>query len=148
MTTLVVAIAILTMSSISLAVEPDEMLQDPAQEARAREIGRELRCLVCQNQSIDDSAAPLARDLRILVRQRIEAGDSDDQTIQFVVSRYGDFVRLKPPFNAATWALWLGAPALLVAGIVAIVVQRRRNRPAAPAPLTEAERRRLDELDT
>ena len=148
MTTLVVAIAILTMSSISLAVEPDEMLQDPAQEARAREIGRELRCLVCQNQSIDDSAAPLARDLRILVRQRIEAGDSDDQTIQFVVSRYGDFVRLKPPFNAATWALWLGAPALLIAGIVAIVVQRRRNPPAAPAPLTEAERRRLDELDT
>jgi len=148
MTTLVVAIAILTMSSISLAVEPDEMLQDPAQEARAREIGRELRCLVCQNQSIDDSAAPLARDLRILVRQRIVAGDSDDQAIQFVVSRYGDFVRLKPPFNAATWALWLGAPALLIAGIVAIVVQRRRNPPAAPAPLTEAERRRLDELDT
>jgi len=124
------------------------MLQDPAQEARAREIGRELRCLVCQNQSIDDSAAPLARDLRILVRQRIEAGDSDDQTIQFVVSRYGDFVRLKPPFNAATWALWLGAPALLIAGIVAIVVQRRRDPPAAPPPLTEAERRRLDELDT
>ena len=121
------------------------MLPDPAQEARAREIGRELRCLVCQNQSIDDSNAPLARDLRILVRQRIVAGDSDGAVIDYVVARYGDFVRLKPPFDARTWALWLGAPVLLIAGVAAIVVQRRR-RPATPRPLTEAERQRLDEL--
>jgi len=128
-----------------LAVEPDEMLKDPAQEARAREIGRELRCLVCQNQSIDDSAAPLAKDLRVLLRQRIAAGDTDDQAIAFVVDRYGQFVLLKPPFDPATWALWLGAPALLIVGAVAIWAQRRRKA-APPQPLTAAERARLDEL--
>jgi cytochrome c-type biogenesis protein CcmH len=138
-------LVLLLLALPALSVEPDEMLPDPAQEARAREIGRELRCLVCQNQSIDDSNAPLARDLRVLVRQRIAAGDSDDAVIDYVVARYGDFVRLKPPFDARTWALWLGAPLLLIAGVAAIVVQRRR-RPATPQPLTEAERQRLDEL--
>jgi cytochrome c-type biogenesis protein CcmH len=131
--------------SFALAVEPDEMLADPALEARAREIGRELRCLVCQNQSIDDSAAPLAKDLRVLLRQRLKAGDTDEQAVQFIVDRYGEFVLLKPPFDPATWALWLGAPALLIAGAAALVWQRRRPHEAAK-PLTEAERRRLDEL--
>jgi cytochrome c-type biogenesis protein CcmH len=132
-------------ASAAFAVEPDEMLKDPAQEARAREIGRELRCLVCQNQSIDDSAAPLAKDLRVLLRQRIAAGDTDAQAIAFVVDRYGQFVLLKPPFDPATWALWLGAPALLIVGAVAIWAQRRRKA-VPPQPLTAAERARLDEL--
>jgi cytochrome c-type biogenesis protein CcmH len=128
------------------AVEPDEMLANPKLEARAREIGRELRCLVCQNQSIDDSGAPLAKDLRVLVRQRIAAGDTDAQAIQFVVDRYGQFVLLKPPFDPATWALWLGAPVLLLIG-AGVLVWNRRNRPrAAPQPLSPDERRRLDEL--
>jgi len=134
--------------SIAFAVEPDEMLKDPTLEARAREVGRELRCLVCQNQSIDDSAAPLARDLRLLLRARIQAGDSDDQAVAFVVERYGDFVRLKPPFKPETWALWLGAPVLLLAGAAAMAAQhRRRRRSLAPAaPLSEAERRRIEAL--
>jgi cytochrome c-type biogenesis protein CcmH len=142
MTILLVA-SVLTFPA--LAVEPDEILPDPAQEARAREIGRELRCLVCQNQSIDDSNAPLARDLRILVRQRIAAGDSDSDVIDFVVERYGDFVRLKPPFDARTWALWLGPPILLVIAGVAVFVRNRRPRDAMK-PLSAAERQRLDEL--
>jgi cytochrome c-type biogenesis protein CcmH len=128
------------------AVEPDEMLADPKLETRAREIGRELRCLVCQNQSIDDSAAPLAKDLRVLVRQRIAAGDTDEQAIQFVVDRYGQFVLLKPPFDPATWALWLGAPAVLLVGAGAILWNRRNRPREAPRPLSEEERHRLDEL--
>jgi len=122
------------------------MLADPKLEARAREIGRELRCLVCQNQSIDDSAAPLAKDLRVLVRQRIAAGDTDAQAVQFVVDRYGQFVLLKPPFDPATWALWLGAPLVLLIGAGAILWSRRNRPREAPQPLTEEERRRLDEL--
>jgi cytochrome c-type biogenesis protein CcmH len=138
-------LVLLALATPALAVEPDEMLPDPALEARAREIGRELRCLVCQNQSIDDSNAPLARDLRVLVRQRIAAGDSDRDVIAFVVERYGDFVRLKPPFEARTWALWLGAPILLAVAGATIFVRARRRR-VSPAPLTDIERRRLDEL--
>jgi cytochrome c-type biogenesis protein CcmH len=128
------------------AVEPGEMLADPALEARARELSRELRCLVCQNQSIDDSAAPLARDLRVLVRERLAAGDSDDQAIAFVTDRYGDFVRLRPPFKPETWLLWLGTPALLLAaaGSVVLIARRRRAAAAVPAPLSAEERRRLD----
>jgi cytochrome c-type biogenesis protein CcmH len=128
------------------AVEPGEMLTDPRLEARARELSRELRCLVCQNQSIDDSAAPLARDLRILVRERLAAGDSDDQVIAFVTDRYGDFVRLRPPFKPETWLLWLGTPALLLAaaGSVILVARRRRVAAEAPGPLSAAERSRLD----
>jgi len=144
----VVAIAIAVVTAVpAFAVEPDEILSDPALEARARDIGRELRCLVCQNQSIDDSAAPLARDLRILVRQRLTAGDTDDQAIRFVAARYGEFVLLKPPFEPTTWALWLGPPALLAIGIGAIALQRSRRRHVAPAaPLSDAERSRLDAL--
>ena len=131
-----------------LAVQPDEVLPDPALEARAREISRELRCLVCQNQSIDDSNAGLARDLRIVVRERLVAGDSDDGVRAFVVARYGDYVLLRPPFNPATWALWLGPPLIvLVAGIaVAVWLRRRPTALTAAAPLTEAERARLDRL--
>ena len=134
------------------AVEPGEMLADPALETRAREISKELRCLVCQNQSIDDSNADLARDLRLLVRERLVAGDSDRQVMGYVVSRYGDFVLLRPPFKGATYALWLGPGLIAALGLLAVVVFFRRRRPAAgeeaappaaPPPLDEDERRRL-----
>ena len=138
------------------AVEPGEMLANPALETRAREISKELRCLVCQNQSIDDSNADLARDLRVLVRQRLVSGDSDRQVIDYVVSRYGDFVLLKPPFKGATYVLWLGPGLIAALGVLAVVVFFRRRRPAAargaaaspaaPPPLDEDERRRLRAL--
>src|SRR6202007_1952960 len=98
------------------AVLPDEVMSDPAKEARARALSRELRCMVCQNQSIDDSEAPLARDLRLLVRERIAAGDSDAQVIDFLVARYGEFVLLKPRLNSHTWLLWLLTPLVLAGG--------------------------------
>jgi cytochrome c-type biogenesis protein CcmH len=125
--------------------DPAELLANHQQELRAEAIGHQLRCLVCQNESVEDSNADLARDLRRIVRQRIVAGDSDQQVIDWMVARYGNFVRLRPPFNAMTLVLW-GAPgiALLVGG-AAVVVSRSR-RPAAPEPLTEAERRRLADL--
>lgn len=131
----------------SWAVEPDEMLADPAQEARAREVGQELRCLVCQNQSIDDSNAPLARDLRILVRERIKAGDSDAQVMDFVVARYGDYVRLRPPMRAETYLLWFG-PVLVLAIAMGALLLALRRRKAAPrtAPLDADERARLDKI--
>jgi cytochrome c-type biogenesis protein CcmH len=131
------------------AVEPGEMLRDPAQEARARAIGKELRCLVCQNESIDDSNAALAHDLRVLLRERIAAGDSDAQATQYIVDRYGQFVLLEPPVEPATWALWFGPPALLAAAALGTVMFLRRRRPgamAAPAPLSEAERQRIAQL--
>jgi cytochrome c-type biogenesis protein CcmH len=129
------------------AVQPDEMLPDPALEARARTLSRELRCMVCQNQSIDDSDAPLARDLRILVRERLKAGDSDRAVIDFLTARYGDFVLLRPALSWHTAALW-GAPALvLVLGAIGLVVVLRRRALAAPAPdLTPAEAQRVDEI--
>ena len=129
----------------AVAVEPDEVLKDPALEARAREIGKELRCLVCQNQSIDDSNAPLARDLRLLVRERLTEGDSDAEVIGFVVARYGDFVLLEPPFKATTLLLWLGPALVLVGGAAGIAVwyRRRAGGTGEPPPLTEDERRRL-----
>ena len=132
------------------AVEPDEILNDPALEARARRISQELRCLVCQNQSIDDSNAALARDLRVLLRERLKAGDSDAEVFAFLTARYGEFVLLRPPFNAHTVLLWL-APFLLLAGATLALVSRARARSrradgAAAAPLSEAERRRLDRL--
>ena len=128
------------------AVEPDEILADPALEARARALSADLRCLVCQNQSIDDSDAPLARDLRILLRDRLVAGDTDEEAVAYIVDRYGDYVLLDPPFKVATAALWL-APALALAG-GAVLLFRARGRPedeAAPE-LTDDERRRLDAL--
>ena len=134
------------------AVEPDEILSNPALEARARAITKHLRCLVCQNQSIDDSDAPLARDLRILVRERLQAGDSDRQVIDFLVARYGEFVLLKPRFSSHTALLWLGPAAFLLIGAFGLLAISRRYRmrasagQAAQAPLTPAEEARLAEI--
>ena len=115
--------------SAAWAVQPDEVLSDATLEARARALSKELRCMVCQNQSIDDSDAPLARDLRLLVRERLKGGDSDQQVMEFLVARYGDFVLLKPPFNWHTALLWLGPPAALVGGaLVLVMIARRRTR--------------------
>ena len=129
------------------AVDPSEILPNPVDEARARDIGKNLRCLVCQNQSIDDSDAQLARDLRLLVRDRIKAGDSDNDVIAYVVSRYGDFVLLKPPLKAATVALWLGPAAIALGAAFAVFAFFRRRAKSsaanAPVPLTDAEKRRL-----
>jgi cytochrome c-type biogenesis protein CcmH len=127
------------------AVRPDEMLPDPALEARAREVSRELRCLVCRNQSIDDSDADLAHDLRVLVRERIKSGDSDDQVVAYVRARYGDFVLLRPPLAVGTLLLW-GGPALilLLGGIAVARYTRARGRSDGTAPpLSPEERRRL-----
>ena len=129
------------------AVQPDEILSDPVLEERARDISQNLRCLVCQNQSIDDSDADLARDLRLIVRQRLVAGDSDDAVIQYIVDRYGDYVLLGPPFKGTTYFLWLGPIAiLLAAGGGIFLAARRRKSGAALEKLTEAEQQRLSEL--
>jgi cytochrome c-type biogenesis protein CcmH len=146
---LVFLIALLT-SAPSWAVQPDEVLSDPALEARARAISKELRCMVCQNESIDDSEAPLAHDLRVLVRERLKAGDSDQQIINFLVSRYGEFVLLRPSLSWHTAALWGTPPVLVLLGIIMIVVVERRRRATsaqmAPLSLTAAEEARLAEL--
>jgi len=139
----------LAASSSAWAVEPNEMLADPVLEARARTISKELRCMVCQNESIDDSQAPLAHDLRVLVRERLKTGDSDAQVMNFLVSRYGEFVLLKPPLSWHTLALWGTPPGLLLFGIVMIVVvvRRRRTMPqAAAASLSPAEESRVAEI--
>jgi cytochrome c-type biogenesis protein CcmH len=115
----------------ALAVQPDEIMSDPAKESRARDLSRELRCMVCQNQSIDDSEAPLARDLRLLVRERIAAGDSDAQVMDFLVARYGEFVLLKPRLKSHTLLLWLLPPFALVGGGLALWVHNRRRTNAA-----------------
>jgi len=134
----------------SWAVRPDEVLSDPALEARARAISKELRCMVCQNESIDDSEAPLAHDLRVLVRERLKAGDSDEQIIHFLVARYGEFVLLRPPLSWHTVALWGTPPAILLLGIIMIVVVERRRVAAVPraamGDLTAAEEARLAEI--
>ena len=129
------------------AVEPGEVLADPALEARARDLSADLRCLVCQNQSIDDSHAPLAKDLRLLVRERLQAGDSDDQVRTYLVQRYGDFVLLKPPLRIGTLLLW-GAPLMvLLAGAFGLVIaSRRRNAGVASPALSPDEQARLDKL--
>ena len=131
----------------ALAVDPSEMLKDPALEARARDIGQALRCVVCQNQSIDDSAAEVARDMRRAVRERLSAGDSDAQVYDFMVARYGDYVLLKPPFKLGTLVLWLGAPLLLLIAASAIMLTALRRRATAPLPpLSDEERERLKSL--
>src|SRR3984893_9059064 len=123
------------------AVQPDEILKDPALEGRARALSRDLRCMVCQTQSIDDSDAPLARDLRLLVRERLTVGDSDPQVVDFLVARYGEFVLLKPRFEWHTAALWLTPAVALIAGAIAMAaaIRRRRNASAAAAPLSADE---------
>jgi cytochrome c-type biogenesis protein CcmH len=135
--------------SAAWAVEPNEMLANPVLEARARAISKELRCMVCQNESIDDSQAPLAHDLRMLVRERLKAGDSDAQVMKFLVSRYGEFVLLKPPLSWHTVALWGTPPGVLLIGIVMVFVVIRRRRAAplvAGAALTPAEEARIAEI--
>ena len=140
-------LSMLLLAAAASAVEPDEILPDPAIEARARAISKGLRCLVCQNESIDESNAELARDLRVLVRQRLKAGDSDAAVTAYIVSRYGDFVLLDPPFKAATYALWLGplAIAAFALGLVVVFYRRRAGR-ADPPPLSEEDERRLATL--
>jgi len=131
------------------AVQPDEVMADPAKEARARNLSRELRCMVCQNQSIDDSEAPLARDLRLLVRERIAAGDSDAQVVDFLVARYGEFVLLKPRFEPRTLLLWLVPPLVLLGGGAALWVNARRRGKGASgttASLTPDEEAKLAAL--
>jgi cytochrome c-type biogenesis protein CcmH len=127
--TTIVAMIFGLLTSVALAVQPDEQLADPSLEARARDISGGLRCLVCQNQSIDDSDAPLARDLRLLVRERLQAGDSDDGVRRYLVDRYGDFILLKPPFEMATLLLWLTPVVVLVGGgVIAFGWSRRRSK--------------------
>jgi cytochrome c-type biogenesis protein CcmH len=127
-----------------LAVQPDEMLKDTALEGRARALSQELRCMVCQNQSIDDSEAPLAHDLRVLVRDRLKAGDSDTQVLDFVVARYGEFVLLKPRFAWHNALLWAVPPGVLLIGAIVLLFSVRRRRLAdAPAQLDEDEQRKL-----
>jgi cytochrome c-type biogenesis protein CcmH len=145
----VFAMAVMMGSSAVYAVQPDEIMSDPAMETRARDLSRELRCMVCQNQSIDDSEAPLARDLRLLVRERIAAGDSDAQVIDFLVARYGEFVLLKPRLKPHTLLLWLLPPLALAGGGFALWTHGRRRSRAAAAEdqsLTAEEQARLERL--
>ena len=141
----VALLAALLSPSAALAVQPDEILKDPALETRARNLSQELRCMVCQNQSIDDSEASLARDLRLLVRERLTQGDSDSQVIKYLVDRYGAFVLLKPPVELNTLLLWSVAPVVLLIGIGALVVMARRRKTVsvAEAALSGDEQRRL-----
>jgi cytochrome c-type biogenesis protein CcmH len=130
------------------AVEPGEQLKNPALEARARQISSELRCLVCQNETIDESNASLAHDIRILLRERLTAGDTDEQAVKAIVDRYGDFVLLDPPVKPATYVLWFGPLAILLAGLLGGMVwlRRRADTMEAATPLTPDERRRLDTI--
>jgi cytochrome c-type biogenesis protein CcmH len=149
MRTLLALLLSLWLAVPALAVLPDEVLADAALEARARAISATLRCLVCQNESIDDSNADLAREIRLIVRERLVAGDTDEQVVQYLVDRYGEFVLLKPVFAPHTLILWTAAPLVLVIGGVAIVIAARRKRGAVTeAALTADEQRALDELDS
>jgi cytochrome c-type biogenesis protein CcmH len=143
-----IALAVLlgVLISPAHAVQPDEVLKDPALEVRARRLSQELRCVVCQNQSIDDSNAPLAHDLRVLVRERLSAGDTDAQVLAYVTARYGDFVLLRPPFKPQTLLLWL-APVLLLVGALVFLARRRKQVAAEAAePLSPDEQRRLADI--
>lgn len=138
-------------SGVVIAIQPDEVLDDPVLETRAREISVELRCVVCQNQSIDDSDAEIARDLRLLVRERLVAGDSDKEVLSYIVARYGDFVLLRPPWQPNTYALWLAPPimAFMIATLAVMffrAYQRRRTAGLGPDPLSPIDRAELDAL--
>ena len=141
---LIAILLLLVPASHALAVQPDEILKDPAQEARARVLSKQLRCMVCQNQSIDDSDAPLARDLRILVRERLQAGDSNQQVLDFLVQRYGEFVLLRPRLHWRTALLWLAPPVLLIGGGLVLFLLARRRRGSGPADAAIAPGRRAD----
>lgn len=141
----------------SYAVNPDEVLADPEMEENARAVSRHLRCVVCQNQSIDDSDAELARDMRVLVRERIVAGDTNREVLDYMVSRYGNYVLLKPPFQASTYVLWIGPAVILLLGMIAIGVFMYQRRPrtvpvgeskrnTVASGLTDEERKKLDKL--
>lgn len=145
---LLVTLLLACESNVALAVQPDEILKDPALEARARNLSRELRCMVCQNQSIDDSEAPLARDIRVLVRERLSRGDSDQQVIDYLVARYGEFVLLRPRFEWATALLWGLPPAALLVGVIGLFVVARRSKSVViePATLSADEQNRLSTL--
>jgi cytochrome c-type biogenesis protein CcmH len=145
---LLLTVLLACVPNAALAVQPDEVLKDAALEARARDLSRELRCMVCQNQSIDDSEAPLARDLRLLVRERLTKGDSDQQVIDYLVARYGEFVLLKPRFELGTALLWGLPPAALLAGLIGLFVMARRYKsvPIEPATLSADEQNRLSTL--
>jgi cytochrome c-type biogenesis protein CcmH len=140
------AIGLVLLATPALAVLPNEQLSDPKLEARARAISTQLRCVVCQNQTIDDSDADLAHDLRVLLRQRLKAGDSDQQAITFIANRYGDYVLLKPPFDAETLLLWLGPLLVLAAGGVGLGFYLKRRCDSAPATFTPQEQARLARL--
>ena len=144
----VILIFALSIAGPVRAVQPDEVLKDATLEARARNLSRELRCMVCQNQSIDDSEAPLARDLRLLVRERLTKGDSDQQVLDFLVARYGEFVLLKPPFERHTLLLWGLPPLVLMGGLLGLWIRARRHSSPHQAPdaLSEEEQRRLSTL--
>jgi cytochrome c-type biogenesis protein CcmH len=145
MTMRLIRFALLVMLALGaapgLAVQPDEVMKDPALEARARALSEELRCLVCQNQSIDDSDAPLARDIRILIRSRIAEGESNEAVRAYLVSRYGDFILLKPPFKPETVLLWLSPALVLGAGLASALFARRRTPQSVPALSAEEEER-------
>ena len=130
----------------AIAVQPDEVLKNPALERRARDISAGLRCLVCQNQSIDESDAPLAKDLRVLVREHLQSGESDRQVQDFIVQRYGEFVLLKPTFGLHTILLWLGPLLVLCAGAAGLFFTLKRSRARAPAPLSAEERAAVEAL--
>ena len=138
----------LLMASPAFAVQPDEVLADPALESRARDISTGLRCLVCRNETIDDSDASLARDLRLLLRERLTAGDTDAEAVAFIVDRYGEYVLLNPTANGVNLVLWFAGPAMLLTGfgIAALYLRRRRASPPQDAPLSDAEAKRLDEI--
>jgi cytochrome c-type biogenesis protein CcmH len=140
------ALALVLLATPAFAVLPNEQLSDPKLEARARAISTQLRCVVCQNQTIDDSDADLAHDLRVLLRQRLKAGDTDQQAIAFIANRYGDYVLLKPPFDAETLLLWLGPLLALAAGGVGLGFYLKRRCEVAPAAFTPEEQARLQKL--
>ncbi|MCY3997588.1 MAG: cytochrome c-type biogenesis protein CcmH [Rhodobacter sp.] len=141
-------LALCLLAAPAWSVQPDEILEDPALEARARELSRELRCLVCRNESIDDSNAELARDLRLLVRERLTAGDSDREVMAYVVDRYGEFVLLRPTGDGANLALWLAGPAMLVVALAisAVYLRRRGSARSFEGSLSASEQARLNEL--
>ena len=142
----ITVLSLLLFVTPALAIQPDEILNDTVLEERARVISKELRCLVCQNQSIDDSDAPLARDLRVLVRERLQAGESDKEVINFVVDRYGDFVLLRPPVKASTLVLWLSPVAALFVGIFLLLTWFRKQKQFVPVqakPLSSEEKEKL-----
>jgi cytochrome c-type biogenesis protein CcmH len=142
-----VALLLLVFARPALAVDPDEMLKDPAQEKRAEAIGQKLRCPVCKTESIEESDADFTHDLRRVVRERIAAGDTDQQVMDYMHARYGDYILLKPPFEPSTWLLWLAPPILLIiGGSLAWVVMRRRPASEEPLALTDAEKAQIEAL--